>query len=270
MAKSDTQKPTTSTVVTSRGQATAEELDQQAIERAIAQKAEDDAATAARLAQEVEAAETAAKQEAAEKETRAAQEAAEAAEKEAARKAQQATQTRTLVPGVVVKNTSAATADTKDVDIAEVKEALAVGTPASCAALGQIIQFCDKMHPGKANTPDSRAKQQVILYTSIFTILTQETKNFNKVWRAVVAIVRRHLKTVFSLENINQGVVDIPTSTISQAQMVSFNTLVQMIRSEARGAKPADVLRHVDLNKVIKAVTNVKAREALQRYYSNV
>ena len=270
MGKSDTQKPTTATVVTSRGQASQEELDRQTFEKATAQKAEETAADAAKMAAEVQAADEA---KAAAEKAAADQAQAQAqakAEQEAAEKAAAAAQTRQLVPGVTVKNVAKSDAELKDVDLPEVKEALAVGEPASCAAIGQIIKFCDAMHPGKANTPEKRAEQQVVLHTALFTILTQETKNFNKVWRAVVAIFRRHLKTVFDLRNINEGLVDVPTSKISSAQMAGFNQLVQMIRSEARGAKPSDVLKNVDANKVIKSIANVKAQAALQRYYSAV
>lgn len=166
--------------------------------------------------------------------------------------------------GVVVKETTALTDD----QLPEVLEAMKVGKMQTQSALSMVLKYVRDMHPLQRQNQQTIEAHQVSLLNALFTILTAEDVNFPTVYRAVIAIVKKHRNDAFHITSRNRGLNGVAVGRIDNRNMRFLTRVVDLLVVTSGLNDLAAVKQHVDMKKLMESVTNVRAAQNLTAFYS--
>jgi hypothetical protein len=171
---------------------------------------------------------------------------------------------KTVQAGVVVKST----APVEDGQLAEVVEAMKIGKMQTQSALTQLLEYVRDMHPGQSQTAATIEANQIKLFNSLFVILISEDVNFSKVFKAVIALVKKHRNDAFKVTMRNRGLNSISLSSMDNKSMRFLTRVVDLLHVASGLNDISKVKEHVDMNKLLDAVTNVRAKQNLTAFFS--
>lgn len=173
---------------------------------------------------------------------------------------------RTTVAGVVVQQSEAAPAT--DRDIAEVQEAFAHGEGSMVIGLNQLLEYCSLMAPAKRQTPESSAQNQLQLANALSLILSADDENFRLGIRATLSLFAAHATNCFAPNLRNRGLMAADINIIDNKLMRFLTRIVDALVICAGSKDRRDALKHIDIQKVLSAVPNVRARQNLTAFFS--
>jgi hypothetical protein len=172
---------------------------------------------------------------------------------------------KTVAPtGVTVTDT----APVADEQLPEVLEALKVGKMQTNAALLDVLSYVSDMHPNKPQSAQSIEANQVKLMNALFTIVISEDTNFKTVFKAVIAVVRRHRNECFRTTMRNRGLNSVSMATIDNKNMRFLTRLVDAVVVASGLRDMSTVKQHVDMKKLFESVSNVRAKQNLTAFFS--
>uniref|UniRef100_A0AAU7PF59 Uncharacterized protein n=1 Tax=Burkholderia phage vB_BgluM-SURPRISE13 TaxID=3159457 RepID=A0AAU7PF59_9VIRU len=169
--------------------------------------------------------------------------------------------------GAVVKNT-AATAVADDRQLPEVVAAMKVAKPQTQSALYQVIDYADRLNPGKRVDTKTIEQAQVNLRVALFTILSAEDVNFKVVYQALLAIVRKHKNNCFAITARNRGLNTITLQAMDNKNMRFLTKIVDLLVLTAGTTSVEDVKRHYDFSKLADWCPNQRIQQNLTSYYA--
>lgn len=165
----------------------------------------------------------------------------------------------------LVTNTAAPASDAL---LPELAAAFQVAKMNSSSALKAIVDYARDMHPAQPQTKESIEKSQVRLLNALFTILSAEDENFGIVFKGVLAVVRAHRNEAFKITMIHRGMSTISHSAIDNATMLFLTRLLDTLQIAAGLRDISQVKKQVDMNKLLSAVANVRAKKNLTNFFS--
>jgi hypothetical protein len=171
---------------------------------------------------------------------------------------------KTVQAGVTVTDT----APVADEQLPEVLEALKVGKMQTNAAVLDLLSYVADMHPGKPQGAASIEANQVKLLNALYTIVISEDTNFGTVFKAVIAIVRRHRNDCFRVTMRNRGLNGVSMATIDNKNMRFLTRLVDAVVVASGLKDMSAVKQHVDMKKLFEAISNVRAKQNLTAFFS--
>lgn len=165
----------------------------------------------------------------------------------------------------LVTNTAAPASDAM---LPELAKAFQVAKMNSSSALKTIVDYARDMHPAQPQTKESIEKSQVRLLNALFTILSAEDENFGIVFKGVLAVVRAHRNEAFKITMIHRGMSTISHSAIDNATMLFLTRLLDTLQIAAGLRDISQVKKQVDMDKLLSAVANVRAKKNLTNFFS--
>jgi hypothetical protein len=171
---------------------------------------------------------------------------------------------KTVATGVTVTDT----APVADEQLPEVVEALKVGKMQTNAAMHDILNYVQDMHPGKPQSAASIEANQLKLLNALYTIVISEDTNFATVFKGVIAIVRRHRNDCFKVTMRNRGLNTVSMATIDNKNMRFLTRLVDTLFVASGLKDMSTVKQHVDMKKLFEAIANVRAKQNLTAFFS--
>ena len=143
-----------------------------------------------------------------------------------------------------------------------------VAKPQTISALNNILEYCRLMHPGQHQTTQSIEKNQVSLLVSLKSILIAEDTNFNTVFKAVLAIIKVNRNDAFAITMRNRGLNGVSLATIDNVDMRFLTRLIDALHVASGVTDITTVKTLVDMNKLLGAINNVRAKNNLTAFFS--
>ena len=141
------------------------------------------------------------------------------------------------------------------------------GTVAMKSAIASVEQYLLGMKPGKTIPPTSGALIQYLFWKALLSIINQTTPaEFKDVWTMVIAIVTEHRAGAFMPKYTARFSAEWKWGS------ASLSTYMRLIHLMVHTADPtktrADVLKDIDLDKVMDDYFTSQGRDNLHTYYS--
>lgn len=128
----------------------------------------------------------------------------------------------------------------------------------------QLGEYIMAMSPGKGQTTDSLQKNQLKLRSVINSVLLLPDDKFADGMKLILAGVRKYRDGVFSELHIFRG---FATLRVSRPERQKLETLISLLLATADSKSPKAVTKVVDMDVIMRYVTNNDQMQKLQSFY---
>ncbi len=156
--------------------------------------------------------------------------------------------------------------NTQETELARILEGLADSEKTSIA---MILSYIDKMSPGKQINPTEGGQLQVGLYRTLRNIINNETKNFDKLWTAVLKLAEIHRNGCFHYSHAFRF-FDSETYILTKNEGSAFSALLILLNATGPAKQRQHQVKTIDFEKTLRYGFTDEGRNRLLSYYKVV
>lgn len=118
--------------------------------------------------------------------------------------------------------------------------------------INELLDYADKMAPGRTMNQDMGAANQATLYTTLINIIDHAGKDFRIGFATMLAVFNEYKRGAFSGAYALRFMEDVP---LNKNKRDCFIKLVNLFMMTAEAKTRKDVLKHIDLKRELIGVS---------------